>query len=84
LPEAPVDDADAGDAKEPVQNEDSPSGAEAWLAGMLGQAGLTVQARDNPPEQTSARVSGFVTQVADARAQLPSTAAQSNAVQPLP
>lgn len=84
LPEAPVDDADAGDAKEPVQNEDSPSGAEAWLAGMLGQAGLSVQARDNPPEQTSARVSGFATQVADVRAQLPGTNAQPGPVQALP
>lgn len=84
LAEAPVDDADAGDAKAPVQSEDSPSGAEAWLAGMLGQAGLTVQARDNPPEQTSARVSGFATQIADVRAQLPGTVAQPSSVQSLP
>jgi len=49
--------------------ESTPSGAESWLAGMLSQAGLVVQARDNPPEQTSARVAGFATQAADSTAQ---------------
>ncbi|MCP1621782.1 flagellar hook-length control protein FliK [Pseudomonas nitroreducens] len=63
--------ADTRDSDTPGQQAEasSPSGAESWLAGMLGQAGLVVQARDNPPEQTSARVAGFATQAADTSAQ---------------
>lgn len=62
--------AESRDSDTPGQQADeaSPSGAENWLAGMLSQAGLVVQARDNPPEQTSARVAGFATQAADSSA----------------
>lgn len=62
--------AETRDSDTPGQQADeaSPSGAESWLAGMLSQAGLVVQARDNPPPQTSARVAGFATQAADSPA----------------
>lgn len=53
------------DAQDPQAEAASPSGAESWLAGMLSQAGLVVQARDNPPGQASARVAGFATEAAD-------------------
>ncbi|MBD9514733.1 flagellar hook-length control protein FliK [Pseudomonas sp. PDM22] len=63
--------AEMRDSATPDQQaeEASPSGAESWLAGMLSQAGLVVQARDNPSEQTSAHVTGFATQAADSSAQ---------------
>lgn len=63
--------AETRDSETPGQQADeaSPSGAENWLAGMLSQAGLVVQARDNPPEQSSARVAGFATRAADSSAQ---------------
>lgn len=71
LPEEPPEEADAADPQQSIPRSDSPSGAEAWLAGMLGQAGLNVQARDNPQAQTSARIGGFATQAVDTRPQLP-------------
>ncbi|MFS2123420.1 flagellar hook-length control protein FliK [Pseudomonas sp. Pseusp97] len=60
--------------------EASPSGAENWLAGMLSQAGLVVQARDNPSGQSSARVAGFATQAADSPAQPAPAAVQAEDV----
>ncbi|TLP76277.1 flagellar hook-length control protein FliK [Pseudomonas nitroreducens] len=68
-PEALPAETGDSDAPGPQAEEASPSGAESWLAGMLSQAGLVVQARDNPPAQTSARVAGFATQAADSPAQ---------------
>ncbi|QRY80761.1 flagellar hook-length control protein FliK [Pseudomonas sp. PDNC002] len=65
LPEAlPAEDTDADMSAQRVDDA-SPSGAESWLAGMLSQAGLVVQARDNPPARTSAQVPGFATQSVD-------------------
>ncbi|WP_447744400.1 flagellar hook-length control protein FliK [Pseudomonas nicosulfuronedens] len=61
----PADTSD-GDAQALPAEGASPSGAESWLAGMLSQAGLVVQARDNPPAQTRARVTGFAAQAVDA------------------
>ncbi|MCG8908564.1 flagellar hook-length control protein FliK [Pseudomonas sp. DP-17] len=69
LPEALTVETRASDTRGRQAEEASPSGAESWLAGMLSQAGLVVQARDNPPGQTSARVAGFATQVSDSPAQ---------------
>jgi flagellar hook-length control protein FliK len=68
LPEALTAETRDSDVQEQAE-EPSPSGAENWLAGMLSQAGLVVQARDNPPAQTRAQVAGFATQAADASAQ---------------
>ncbi|MFR0689206.1 flagellar hook-length control protein FliK [Enterobacterales bacterium AE_CKDN230030158-1A_HGKHYDSX7] len=68
-PEALPAESRDSDAQGRPAEEGSPSGAENWLAGMLSQAGLVVQARDNPPAQTSARVAGFATQAVDAPAQ---------------
>ncbi|WP_448678638.1 flagellar hook-length control protein FliK [Pseudomonas nicosulfuronedens] len=68
-PEAlPMESRDS-DAQDQQAEAASPSGAENWLAGMLSQAGLVVQARDNPPDQARARVGGFATQPADSSAQ---------------
>lgn len=68
-PEAlPVDTRD-DDTQGRASEEASPSGAENWLAGMLGQAGLVVQARDNPAARTHAQVAGFATQAVDGQAQ---------------
>lgn len=58
----PVEEGPDSEAQAASPGEASPSGAESWLAGMLSQAGLVVQARDNPPAQTNARVAGFATQ----------------------
>lgn len=58
----PVEEGRDSEAQAAASGDASPSGAESWLAGMLSQAGLVVQARDNPPAQTSARVAGFATQ----------------------
>ncbi|MBV7584177.1 flagellar hook-length control protein FliK [Pseudomonas sp. PDM33] len=69
LPEALPAESRDSDAQDRQAEEASPSGAENWLAGMLSQAGLVVQARDNPPAQTSARVAGFATPAADSSAQ---------------
>lgn len=69
MPEALPAETRDSDAQAQPAEEASPSGAESWLAGMLSQAGLVVQARDNPPEQTSARVAGFATRAADSSAQ---------------
>lgn len=69
LPQALPADISDGDAQARPAEEASPSGAENWLAGMLSQAGLIVQARDNPPEQTSAQVAGFATQAVDSKLQ---------------
>ncbi|WP_440467901.1 flagellar hook-length control protein FliK [Pseudomonas sp. YH-1] len=69
LPEALPADSRDSDAQGQQAEEASPSGAESWLAGMLSQAGLVVQARDNPSERTSARVAGFATQAAGSSAQ---------------
>ncbi|WP_152219120.1 flagellar hook-length control protein FliK [Pseudomonas sp. SCB32] len=66
LPEAVTPESADADASTPPAQEASPSGAENWLAGMLSQAGLIVQARDNPPAETSARVAGFATQATQA------------------
>ncbi|MEP9319161.1 flagellar hook-length control protein FliK [Pseudomonas sp. LABIM340] len=68
-PEALPAETGDSDAPGPQAEEASPSGAESWLAGMLSQAGLVVQARDNPPEQTRAQVAGFATQAVDTSAQ---------------
>ncbi|MDN6855079.1 flagellar hook-length control protein FliK [Pseudomonas sp. CAN2814] len=68
LPEALPAETRDNDAQDPAE-ELSPSGAESWLAGMLSQAGLVVQARDNPPAQTRAQVVGFATQAVDTSAQ---------------
>lgn len=68
-PEAlPVDTRD-DDTQGRTSEEASPSGAENWLAGMLGQAGLVVQARDNPAARTHGQVAGFATQAVDGQAQ---------------
>ncbi|MBB4862046.1 flagellar hook-length control protein FliK [Pseudomonas nitritireducens] len=68
LPEALPAETRDNEVQEPA-GEPSPSGAENWLAGMLSQAGLVVQARYNPPAQTRAQVAGFATQAADASVQ---------------
>lgn len=69
LPQALPAETRDSDAAEQQAGEASPSGAENWLAGMLSQAGLAVQARDNPPEQTRAHVAGFATLAVDTPAQ---------------
>ncbi|MFV3366906.1 flagellar hook-length control protein FliK [Pseudomonas sp. NY15435] len=66
--ELPAETRDS-DAQGRQTEQASPSGAENWLAGMLSQAGLVVQARDNPPAQTAAQVSGFATPPIDSSAQ---------------
>jgi len=68
-PEALPAETGDSDAPGPQAEEASPSGAESWLAGMLSQAGLVVQARDNPSAQTRAQVSGFATQTVETSAQ---------------
>ncbi|MFJ3260538.1 flagellar hook-length control protein FliK [Pseudomonas sp. NPDC086581] len=68
-PEALPTQARDRDTQGQQADEASPSGAENWLAGMLSQAGLVVQARDSAPEQSSSRVSGFATQAGDSSAQ---------------
>jgi len=69
LPETLPAETRDGDVQGQKAEEGSPSGAENWLAGMLSQAGLVVQARDNPPAQTSAQVAGFARQPIDSSAQ---------------
>lgn len=85
LPGPVEEPTDSVDPQQPVREEGSPSGAEAWLAGMLGQAGLTVQARENPQAQSATRIAGFATQATDIRAPQPGAGtAPLAAVQPMP